>query len=384
MDNDKKSISWEELLDLIATGDNHPDDTNWAIFRYLQQHYKDMGSMIARTLLTAYMKLHTPQPSLINSCMLGMAVKISETYSDFQLPKFLEAWGYDKCLRTEDRQAQVGKDGRKYLALQERVERALQSYRLHHPEMRNEKSTCIVSMYAVAVFEKTKNGRKQRFAKLVSADGTELIADSRQFPCRPYELVGRMFDVLTRTSLKGNERAVEIVISRKKVEDVFSIETGYVEGIDESHGHIHIYDSQSRHFVASKISMYANPAWRNDIIPRSFVKFCPIIANGDHFKSAAIVSIMDKKSGREAFGMYTATLTFVNRIDAYIRYEITSDIKPTTEGEITKEGFASIASLTDEEKSRLDTGNTVRLLLFLKRNKDGVKRNYVAEIILNK
>lgn len=384
MDNDKKSISWEELLDLIATGARHPDDTNWAIFRYLQQHYKDMGSVMARTLLVAYMKLHSAKPSLINSCMLGMAVKISETYSDFQLPKFLETWGYDKCLRTEDRQAQVSNDGRKYLALQERVERTLQSYRLHHPEGRGGKDTCIVSMYAVTVFEKTKNGRKQRFAKLVAADGTELIADSRQFPCRPYELVGRMFDVLTRTSQKGNERAVEIVISRNKVEEVFPVVTGYVEGIDESHGHIHIYDSMSRHFVASKISLYANPAWRNSITPGSFVKFCPIIANGDHFKSAAIVSTMDKESGREAFGMYTATLNFVNRIDAYIRYEITSDIKPTPEGEITKEGFASISSLTDEEKSHLDIGTTVRLLLFLKRNKDGVKRNYVAEIILNK
>ena len=384
MDNDKNAISWEELLNLIASGTKHPDDTNWAIFHYLQQHYKDMGSMIARSLLAAYMKLHSAKPSLINSCMLGMAVKISEVYGDFQLPKFLEAWGYDKCLRTEDRQVQVGKDGRRYLALQERVERALRSYRLHHPEGRNEKDTCIVSMYATAVFEKTKNGRKQRFAKLVAADGTELIADSRQFPCRPYELVGRMFDVLTRTSQKGNERAVEIVSSQEKVEDVFPVETGYVEGIDESHGHIHIYDSQSRHFVASKISLYANPAWRNSIIPGNFVKFCPIIANGDRFKSAAIVSTMDKRAGHEAFGMYTAILNFVNRTDAYIRYEITSNIRPTPEGEITKEGFASISSLSNEEKRRLDVGETVQLLLFLKRNKDGAKRNYVAEIILNK
>ena len=132
MPNTTQSVTWDELLDSIATGAAHPDDTNWKIYRYLQNNYKTIGSVTARTLLAAYMKLHVKRMSLVDSCMLGMAVKISETYGDFKLSKFLEAWGYDSCLRAQDLQRQTGKDGRQYLSLKERVERALQSYRLHH------------------------------------------------------------------------------------------------------------------------------------------------------------------------------------------------------------------------------------------------------------
>ena len=116
MPDTTQSVTWEELLDSIATGAAHPDDTNWKIYRYLQNNYKTMGSVMARTLLAAYMKLHVKRMSLIDSCMLGMAVKVSETYCDFKLPKFLEAWGYDSCLRAQDLRWQTGKDGRQYLS----------------------------------------------------------------------------------------------------------------------------------------------------------------------------------------------------------------------------------------------------------------------------
>ena len=224
MPNTNKSVTWDELLESIATGATHPDDTNWKIFRYLQNNYKTMGAVTARTLLAAYMKLHVKRMSLIDSCMLGMAVNISETYSDFKLPKFLEAWGYDQFLRPQDLQRQTGKDGRQYLSLKERVERALQSYRLHHPEESDGECEGVVSMYAAKVFEKEKDGRKRRYVKLVATNGSELIADSHQFPCRPWEISGRMFDVLTRVSKQGNERVSDIVASRKHVDEVFSVE----------------------------------------------------------------------------------------------------------------------------------------------------------------
>ena len=69
-----KNVTWDELLESISTGAAHPDETNWKIFRYLQHNYKTMGSVMARTLLAAYMKLHVKRMSLIDSCMLGMAV----------------------------------------------------------------------------------------------------------------------------------------------------------------------------------------------------------------------------------------------------------------------------------------------------------------------
>ena len=373
--NTTQSVTWEELLDSIATGAAHPDDTNWKIYRYLQNNYKTMGSVMARTLLAAYMKLHVKRMSLIDSCMLGMAVKVSETYVDFRLPKFLEAWGYDSCLRAQDLQRQTGKDGRQYLSLKERVERALQSYRLHHPEECKGECEGIMSMYAAKVFEKETNGRKRRYVKLVATNGSELIADSHQFPCRPWEISGRMFDVLTRVSKQGNERVSEIVVSAKRVDEVFSAEVGFVEFIDESHGHIHVYDSQSRHFVADKSACSALK-----ISVGNYVRFCPIIANGDHFKSAAIVSVMDKYEGRNAFGIYEAKVEYANVKDRYIRYSIESAIRYTPEGNIIKAGFASTANLPEDVRNGMVQGSHVHLVLFLKRGKDGMKHNYVAEM----
>lgn len=375
MPDTNKSVTWDELLESIATGAAHPDDTNWKIFRYLQNNYKTMGAVTARTLLAAYMKLHVKRMSLIDSCMLGMAVNISETYSDFKLPKFLEAWGYDSCLRAQDLQRQTGKDGRQYLSLKERVERALQSYRLHHPEESDGECEGVVSMYAAKVFEKEKDGRKRRYVKLVATNGSELIADSHQFPCRPWEISGRMFDVLTRVSKQGNERVSDIVASRKRVDEVFSVEVGFVEFIDESHGHIHVYDSQSRHFVADKSACSALK-----ISVGNYVRFCPIIANGDHFKSAAIVSVMDKYEGRKAFGIYEAKVEYANVKDRYIRYSIESAIRYTPEGNIIKAGFASTANLPEDVRNGMVQGSHVHLILFLKRGKDGMKRNYVAEV----
>lgn len=370
-----QSVTWDELLDSIATGAAHPDDTNWKIYRYLQNNYKTIGSVTARTLLAAYMKLHVKRMSLIDSCMLGMAVKISETYVDFKLPKFLEAWGYDSCLRAQDLQRQTGKDGRQYLSLKERVERALQSYRLHHPEECKGECDCVVSMYAAKVFEKEANGRKHRYVKLVATNGSELIADSHQFPCRPWEIGGRLFDVLTRVSKQGNERVSDIVVSAKRVDEVFSTEVGYVEFVDESHGHIHVYDSQSRHFVADKS---AHTALKISV--GNYVRFCPIIANGDHFKSAAIVSVMDKYEGRKAFGIYEAKVEYANVKDRYIRYSLESAIRYTPEGNIIKAGFASTANLPEDVRNGMVQGSHVHLILFLKRGKDGMKHNYVAEI----
>ena len=375
MPNTTQSVTWDELLDSIATGAAHPDDTNWKIYRYLQNNYKTIGSVTARTLLAAYMKLHVKRMSLVDSCMLGMAVKISETYGDFKLSKFLEAWGYDSCLRAQDLQRQTGKDGRQYLSLKERVERALQSYRLHHPEECNGECEGIVSMYAAKVFEKEINGRKLRYVKLVATNGSELIADSHQFPCRPWEISGRIFNVLTRVSKQGNERVSEIVASAKRVDEAFSAEVGFVEFIDESHGHIHVYDSQSRHFVADKS---AHTALKISV--GNYVRFCPIIANGDHFKSAAIVSVMDKYEGRKAFGIYDAKVEYANVKDRYIRYSLESAIRYTPEGNIIKAGFASTANLPEDVRNGMVQGSHVRLILFLKRGKDGMKHNYVADI----
>ena len=381
--NTQQVLSWDELLESINNGASHPDETQWAIYRYLKENYKNEGSVMSRTLLAAYMKLHVNEPSLINSLMLGIAAKVSEVYPDFRFPQFLKAWGYKGNLRNQDKERQTSKDGRTYLALVECVERALQSYLLHHPEEEREDCNLIVSMYAVKVFEKISDGKKRRYVKLVAANGSEFIADSHQFPCKPWEICGHMFDVLTRVSRQGKERASEIVVSKKRVDEVFSTQVGYVDGIDESHNHVHIYNAQSQHFVAEKSTLSTQPSIQN-ISNGSFVLFCPIIANGDHFKSAAIIRTLNKDEGRKASGMYEAEITFVTRQEQFIRYAITQDIRPTNEGTISKEGFASTAAISNEDKQKIAVGKHVWLLLFLKRGKEGTKRNHVAEISIHK
>ncbi len=373
--NDLQTIvSWDDLIASLETAAAHPTDTAWNIFRYMQKNYKTMGSQQARTLLATYMKLPVERPSLIHSCMLGIAVKVSAEYQDFRLPQFLQLWGYDKNLRSEDMQKQKGKDGKMFLALKERVDRQLQSYMLHHQENGAGEIDGVKTMYAVKVFETAVGGKRRYFAKLVAADGMELTADSHLFPCKPWEIQGRLYDVSLRKSQQGNYRAEEIVVSKRKLEDVFPTIVGYVEGVDEGHGHYHVYDPLSRHFVAEKPRMMLKTG--------DFVMFAPIIPAEDRFKSAAVIKVMPHDAGLETFGMYTANVSYVNKADGYFRYRITSPIAATSEGIVTEEGFASLVNVSDDAlRCSLSVGDTVRLLLFLKRGKDGPKRNHVAEVL---
>ncbi|WP_337807289.1 hypothetical protein, partial [Prevotella sp.] len=47
---------------------------------------------------------------------------------------------------------------------------------------------------------------------------------------------------------------------------------------------------------------------------------------------------------------------------------------------IIKAGFASTAALPEDVRNGMGQGCHVRLILFLKRGKDGMKHNYVAEV----
>ena len=373
------AITRQQLEEALATGQQHPEETQWTIYRYLKAQYAAIGSVEARTLLAAYIRLHEGRPSLINSCMLGLAVKIHETYADFRLPQFLQAWGYDDCLREEDRQPQTGKDGRRYLSLHERVERARASYLLHHPQEARTDCDAITPMYAVKVFEKEQQqGRKRRFVKLVAPDGLSMVADSHQFSCKPWEIVGHLYDVLTRVSRQGNARATEIVASSKRVDEVFASVTGYVDGIDLQHGHVHVFDAQSRHFVADRTTLPVK-----NIAKGSFVRFCPIIAQDDPFKSAAVIEVLPKEQGREAFGTRDATVVYVNHAEHYWKYALADEPSPRqpeqAEESIAREGFAKLDLFPESVRANLAPGRRVRLVLFLRRGKDGVKRNHVAE-----
>lgn len=365
-------VSWESLLETLNSDQKPHNDKAWAIYRYMQANVGDgLSSEEARTLLLCYMKLAVVRPSLIHSLMLGIAVKMADKYSDFRLIPFLNMWKVNS-LREDDMTAQVDKDGKTYSSLIEKVTKAYIRYSMSHPEETLEESfreiinneairlgfKCIKQMIAVKMFESEKAGRKLRSVKIVSPEGDELLVDWHNFNAKPWEIVGKMYDVLMREAKTGTVRAEYIQESKKNMADVFTPKVGFVEHFATEHGHYHIYDNQSRHFVAE------NPKVKPQI--GDFVMFCPVIPKVDKFKSAVVLNVVDKYDGRMKFGVTSATVAFVNQEKNYIKYK-------TEDG---AEGFCNL----DRCPSGIKQGDAVQLIIFLKRGKDGEKRPYVAQV----
>jgi len=286
MKNENKIPTWDELIASMSTSVQHPADTAWNIYRYLNAYYKEMSSEEARTLLASYMKIPLANPSLLHSCVLGTALKMSTVHETFNLPAFLKMWGFPANLRTEDMQWRTLANGRTVAPLRERAERAVREYRQKH-----------------------------------------------------------------------------IDISQKTI--------GYVDRYDPKHKHYHIFDPLSRHFVA--IDPPTPPA------VGSYVRFAPVIPEKGNFKTAVALSPENNHDGRRAFGKKKEKIKYINTEKEYFAYELLSPITPTPEGEITKEGYGKL-SLANAYT--LTENREIHLILFLKRGKDGKKRNYIAEIIL--
>ena len=375
-----KVPTWEELLMLLNDAKKHPNDTAWGIYRYMHANLKQMSSQEARTVLASYMKIPLPRPSLLHSCMLTVANSMAGLYDDFRYPQFLNLWGYPSCLRQEDLQRQTGNDGRTYLSLKEKTERTLQSYQLHHAEDRpSEEMSMIRHAVAVRVFTVERDGKRDSLVKLICADGRELIAEAQLFPCNPLEIYGQVFDASIIYSQKGNPVVTEIVTSKSSVTDLFPTITGYIEHIDNTHGHYHIYDGMSRHFVAEKPQLALK---END-----FVSFSPIIPEKDKFKSAIIDKVIPFTEGIHTFHARRAKITYTDKEKGYAAWELlpqdgTTEVSPIieigTNGPSFTKGFLSKNTLRMTDNTLPCVDDEVNIIVFLKRSKDNVKRPYVA------
>lgn len=351
--------TWEELEAALYGASAHPEDACWTAYRYLAANYAGMGSREARTLLATIMKLPHTRPSALHSCILSVAVKMSRTYPDFRFAAFFELWGgFDAC-RVEDRQmAVVG--GKRIPPLAQRVQKALELGQLRSRQPAQE----VVPMVAVKVWEKETDGHKHRWVKLVGADGRELSAGLGVFAdCRQADIRGRLFDVLV-----AGDRALRAVPSAKGIEEVIEPVVGYVECFDAGHSFHHIYDSLSRHFVAAAPEGAAEAG--------GFVAFCPVVPQRDRFKSAVITSRLSLADGLRLFGTYEATVLGIDADGERFAYTIDEPLRPTPEGEIYSGGTAPLSVLRGA--ATVKEGQRLRLLLFLKRCKDKVKRNHVA------
>lgn len=369
--------SWEELLAAIDNASINTHDTLWQIYWYLKSNIGKETSENVRMLLSMYMRIRDKQPSIINSLMLGLAIKTSAEYRDFKFARFLQLWGYPSLLREEDRQPGNNPHGRPFPSLQQRTEHALQVYLLHHPEERSVQTAFIRPMLVARFIVKEVKGHKHTFVKLVDKANRALLADSRQLPCRLNGIQNKMFDVLVRTSAQGVERVDEVVLSEKQPSEVFPVVTGFVNGIDEKRAYYHIYDAQSRHFVAEHPSV--------PLTNRQFVSFVPFVPVDDKFKLAIVQGGLSKEEGRQSFGLHQATVLSVNKEEGFLKYRLDCLPEATPEGTYTLEGYASLSALVDDACTpipNVNVGDRLALILFLKRGMDGVKHNFVPSLHL--
>ena len=365
-------LSWEDLLVSIQSGLQHPEATQWHIFNYLQANYKTLESRLVRMLLMAYLKVRNERPSLVNSCMLRLALDISATFSDFNLPVFLEYWGYPNLLRPEDALQHKNNDSSCLPSLCKCVENAKLSYCKKHGII----STVLNDrcLLAVKVFDFVNDGHSCHSVKLVDGQGHLAYADSKIFPCKLADIPYKLFDAVTESSSEWSkyETVKSLSFSKKSVTDVFPVIVGYVDRFVFKHGHYHIYDRLSRHFVAERPGV--------KISPGDYVSFCPVVAKYDKFKSAVVLNMLERQRGRNEFGLLIAKITQVDFSHNTLFYEIQGVLPKSDGGELERYGVMSQDRLMNLKSfSGNLIGRSVRIVLFLKRNTDFEKHNYVVE-----
>lgn len=100
----KTEEAYLQVKALLQNGSLHEslhEEYGWILFRYLKQHFAEMGSVESRKTLFEYIKLSNPRPSLLHSQMLLLASQISEAYPDLKFIPFIQLWGTDH-FREED------------------------------------------------------------------------------------------------------------------------------------------------------------------------------------------------------------------------------------------------------------------------------------------
>lgn len=373
----KQALTFDELIALLHSGTARPDEMGWDIYRYLSANLgkEELSSEEARRLLLIYMKLPLQRPSLLHSMMLSVALKMSELYPDFKLPGFLHMWDLHH-LRPEDSEQQKGENGRLYSSLTERLVRSTLRYLTLHPDEECEAAQSelidseaqrmgflpIQQMVAVKMHESMSGQRKMRFVKLVGPQGEELSADWHLFHAKPWEIVGRMYHVLSRRSAEtGKLRVDTIAPSSHPIEEIFGRRIGFVDHYDEAHKHYHLFTPDSLHLVAE------SPRIRPTV--GGYVWLSPIIPAKDKFKSAIILRNEAQEAGRKAFGLAPATVTFINQEKNFFAFQ-------TTDG---RTGFGDLTL----SPTPLSIGQQLSLILYLRRpSKEGEKRLHVGEVVV--
>lgn len=381
--------------------DDPQQTRGWEIVRELNSGVPTMGALAARRLLAEYFTLGVRKPSRPHSAILSAAVKMAQVFPEFHFVPFLNIWGLEN-IRPEDSEARVDETGKRFPSLIERMTKAYAYSLLFHGEehLTPEQEALLVptlqrkgyqvakeggglrltsSAIATRVFQAEVRRRKMTFVQLLLPDGTEIVTEVHTLTAfcrmRYEEIEGKVFDVLLRTSDAGKLR-VEAAVLNTGTGCSFETAIGYIDRIDLGHHHIHIFDQYSRHLVAKFTSTCPGPG--------QYVEFIPTIPKEGNFKTAVIRRVLE--NGAEAFGYRDVVVTYTNEEKGYAAWELLPDatgvVVPLTEKgadtEPAVKGYIN-KQLTDRIGRQLPKkGDRLRIVVFLKRGKDGKKHPCVV------
>ena len=368
----------------------------WLICKGINRHAQELGALLCRQLLADAMRLPLSKPSLLYSSLLWSATKVANTFTEFHYVPFLNLWKPDQNLRPEDFQQGKSEDGKTFPSLSERMVRTMLTAQLMRPEEQPAFALeqtfgfhQIKDMVVTKVSQSEVKGRKMFFVQLTDAEGQVVMAEAhalRPNPLMPserkhYVNVGQLYRVLLRDKQDGTEcRLVDAVLSAQPLHEVFPVETGYVEHLDAEHGHIHVYDAHSRHFVSSGQRFVKASVGQ-------FVRFIPIVPRQSAFKSAIILGT----ATMEDFPMREIRIVQVNPEKQYYLWELTDVSQPITEtlsplqlekGETSPSFTKGFINMDEAHRwvGGLAQGQLLRAVVFLKRGRDKQKRPVVMRL----
>lgn len=411
-------------------------DYVWTIVKAMLQHGDEIDSVTSRQLLADGLRLTPERPSKLYSALLSAAIYVADAYPEFRFAIFLRMWDIAN-LRPEDKVDVRSRDGKTYHSLAGRAAKRYAHALMLHPEdlpaqtddaspAQDFDSFLFSHNYILRAVIVTrinevqgKDGRKYRFVTLTSSKGLQVETVSQNLkpsPVQPlpegrrhYVNIGQCYNVLLHRKDIPADRAVEYdpktewsvveaFLAKQDPTSLFPTAIGYIESIDQTHGHMHIYDAHSRHFVAPVQRFSRERAG-------DFVRFVPIIPKASKFKTAIILALVAPSSLEVASILRGIRITAINKDKGYAAWELIDKTLPITEllsplqlskGEtspVFTSGYLNLPDVNESSASAvppsvstgglysgLSVGQTLRALIYLKRGKDHQKRPRIARL----
>lgn len=393
-------------------------DYVWTIVKAILQNGDEIDSVTSRQLLADGLRLTTERPSKLYSALLSAAIKIADTYPEFHFARFLRMWDIAN-LRPDDEGRSRTRDGKMFYSLAERAAKRLALALMRHPEdlatLTEESSPShdyasfllshkyILRPVIVTRIKEvqSENGRKYRFVTLTTPEGLQVETVSQNLKPSPYHPlpegkrhyvnIGQCYNVMlhgkdipedTPTHNHLSDWSVqEAYLATQDPTTLFPSAIGFIESIDQTHGHMHIYDAHSRHFVAPVQRFSRERAG-------DFVRFIPIIPTASKFKTAIILSTVPTDYSKVRADLRDIRITAINKEKGYAVWELIDKTRPITEllsplqlsqGETSPSFTSGYLNLTEELSSSLSS-SSYKAFVYLKRGKDRQKRPQIARL----